>query len=358
MIHSQISNDKGYEEIALAASTVKPVCSICIANYNGMPYLSECIESIKTQSIGIAAIEIIVHDDASTDESVTWIQQNYPEVRILASKENVGYCTSNNRMADAARGEYILLLNNDASLFEDAVELLIERSESQAKKGIITLPQYDRAQRKIIDFGNDLDFFLNPVPRNQWKNRDVSTVHGACLWLPKSLWLELGGFPTWFESVAEDLYLCVYAVCLGYPVEVLKGTGYWHWVGQSFGGGKVSDGRLRSTYIRRYLSERNKTYVMLLFYPASLLLAVVPLHFLFLVLEGVGLAVASRDFRALKCIYLKSIRDVCRKIRLVTRERKRISNSNEINRYNVIPALSFRLRKCEMLFDHGVPKLS
>ena len=109
---------------------VRPVCSVCIANYNGRGYIDRCLKSIQEQDC-FFPLEIIVHDDASTDGSVQYIRKNYPGVLLIESKENVGFCVSNNRMVARARGRYILLLNNDAELFPDAVRTLHTEALSQ-----------------------------------------------------------------------------------------------------------------------------------------------------------------------------------------------------------------------------------
>ena len=89
--------------------------SICIPNYNGAEYIEQSIRSVLGQERDYE-IEIILHDDASTDESLHIIRTQFPQVEVLASKANVGFCISNNRMVAHSRGEYILLLNNDAVL--------------------------------------------------------------------------------------------------------------------------------------------------------------------------------------------------------------------------------------------------
>ena len=101
-----------------------PLISVCVANYNGEEIIAACIQSILDQE-NIPAIEIIVHDDASTDRSLTVIEA-FESVRLIQSSENVGFCISNNRMAEKARGRFILLLNNDARLYPDALATLLE----------------------------------------------------------------------------------------------------------------------------------------------------------------------------------------------------------------------------------------
>ena len=75
-------------------------------------------------------------------------------------------------------------------------------------------------------------------------------VIGACLWLPKNLWDNLGGFPEWFGSLAEDMYLCCLARLKGVPVKVISTSKFSHWVGRSIGGGKVLNNKRLSTEYR------------------------------------------------------------------------------------------------------------
>src|SRR4051812_14382630 len=105
-----------------------PHCSICIANYNGEDVLAACLNSVLNQ-ITDYRFEIIIHDDASSDRSVEIIQRCYPQVKLIVSEKNVGFCVSNNRMVAVASGKYILLLNNDAALFPDALQKLADYAE-------------------------------------------------------------------------------------------------------------------------------------------------------------------------------------------------------------------------------------
>jgi GT2 family glycosyltransferase len=211
----------------------EPACSICIANYNGAGVIGPCLESIYSQDFHLP-LEIIIHDDASTDTSVDFIRNHFPDVTLIVGERNIGYCVSNNRMVSLARGRYILLLNNDAVLHRDAIRTLYEYAERQPGPAILGLPQYDMQTGELIDRGSLFDLFLNPVPNLDRDRMDVGMVMGACLWMPRGLWDELGGFPEWFGSLAEDLYLCCIARLRGYPVRVLPESGFDHWVGMSF----------------------------------------------------------------------------------------------------------------------------
>ena len=71
---------------------------------------------------------------------------------------------------------------------------------------------------------------------------EVGQIMGACLWAPRRLWNELGGFPAWFESLAEETYLCCLARLKGYSVIALPTSGYDHRVGGSLAGAGSSKG--------------------------------------------------------------------------------------------------------------------
>ncbi|MBS0556889.1 MAG: glycosyltransferase, partial [Proteobacteria bacterium] len=262
-----------------------PVCSVCIANFNGAAILTDCIDSVLAQQ-GDLAIEIIVHDDASSDDSVAFLRAHYPQVEILASETNVGFCIGNNRMVAQARGEYVLLLNNDAALYPDALMALLAAARERSA-GILTLPQYDWESGALVDRGCLLDPFYNPVPNLDPARTDVAYAIGACLFLPRQLWNDLGGFPEWIGSIGEDAFLCCLARLRGLQVSAATASGYRHRQGASFGGNRINDGKLSTTYRRRALSERNKTAVMVVCTPTWLVWPLLVLHVILLTLEGI-----------------------------------------------------------------------
>jgi len=334
----------------------KPAVSICIANYNGIPIISECLDSVFAQQ-GNTSLEIIVHDDASTDESVEFLRSNYPDIRLIESESNVGFCVSNNRMAEVANGEYLLLLNNDAMLLPDAVVTLLDKAKEIHAPAILGLPQYDADSGELLDRGSLLDPFLNPIPNLDPNRVAVGMVMGACLWIPRSLWQELGGFPEWFGSIGEDLYLCSIARLKGYPVAVAPSSGYRHYVGRSFGGGKVSNQHLHTTYKRRALSERNKTYVMILCYPPSLL-GLIPLHILLLMLEGLILSLTKLDWKPISKIYLPVFKACWINRKKLKLERARLFADFHISARAFIAPIQWCPYKLRLLLRYKIPAIT
>jgi len=331
--------------------------SICIANFNGMGVIDDCLHSVQNQSSNLP-VEIIVHDDASTDGSAEYIRHHYPDVVLLESTENVGFCISNNRMVERARGKYILLLNNDAALFPDALATLMKEAQRAGKPAILGLPQFGYETGTLLDIGSLCDPFLNPVPNLDRSRRDVAMVSGACLWLPRALWDDLGGFPDWFGSLAEDLYLCLLTRLRGYSVHALNASGFRHHVGKTLGGGKVTtENRLVTSRKRRALSERNKSFVMAMIYPAPLFQLIFPLHLAMLMLEGILLALVKREMSLFDDIYLACIKALWRERGRVFRLRREAQSKRGVGLRNFVAVFRLMPHKLRMLFRHGLPQL-
>ena len=341
---------------ALESGMGKPVCSICIANYNGVGIIEDCLNSVFAQDCDFP-FEVIVHDDASTDGSAQYIRSVYPQVVLIESADNVGFCVANNRMVERATGEFVLLLNNDAALYPDALATLYNGAQDIGLPAILSLPQYSFDTGELLDIGSLVDPFLNPVPNRNPERGEVAMVMGACLWIPKTLWQKLGGFPEWFGSIAEDLYLCCRARSAGYPVRALGTSGYRHRVGGSFGGGKVQQGRLATTRRRRALSERNKTFVMVLCYPLPLLIALLPIHLILLYLEGALLTLLKRNVTLWQDIYAPLLPALWG----ARSEEMRLRREIQVHRVRDAGAFLRTVRwlpwKLEMLFRHGLPEV-
>jgi GT2 family glycosyltransferase len=338
----------------MTANSSSPVISVCIANYNGESIIADCIESVL-QQVNAPNFEILVHDDASTDESLR-VLDSFESIRVIKSSENVGFCISNNRMAAEARGKFILLLNNDAQLFEDALAVLFDESREYADKAVLGLPQYDAATRKLVDFGLKLDYFCSSVPHRSPAEKEIAMVIGACIWVPTELWRRIGGFPEWFETNAEDVYLCCYARLLGYKIYVPNKSGFLHMIGYSLGGGKSKDNKLKISTRRRYFSERNRLFVQWLFYPVWLLPITTAVNLAALTVEAIVLSIVNRKISLIWNIYLKSQFDAFSAIGTVRRVRRVAMASREISFSRFFSTFTLIPQKARLLLSSGLPK--
>lgn len=334
-----------------------PVCSVCVANYNGVALLADCLDSVLAQQ-GDLSVEIIVHDDASTDDSLALLRDHYPQVEVLASEQNVGFCISNNRMAAHARGEYILLLNNDAALFSDALATLVDAASREPSPGILTLPQYDWVHGGLVDRGCLLDPFYNPIPNLDPARADVAMAIGACLWISRSLWNRLGGFPEWMESIAEDLYLCCLARSRGVEVHTARSSGFRHRLGASFGGARIDGNRLRSSMRRRRLSERNKTFVLFIFTPTPLMWALLATHLIMVLLEGAIVSAVRMNCRIFVDIYANVPKALWHQWDTLSSLRRQVRETRSMPVRAYFRVFSPLPRKLLLLLRHGIPRIT
>lgn len=332
-----------------------PVCSVCIANYNGVALLVDCLESVLSQKVA-GDVEIIVHDDASTDDSISLLRARYPQVELLASTKNVGFCVSNNRMVAHARGEFVLLLNNDAMLMPGAIGALLDTARTGAED-ILTLAQYDWQTGELVDRGCRLDPFCNPVPQGEGSDRELAMAIGACLWVRRDVWDTLGGFPEWMESIGEDLYLCCAARLRGSRVRIAPGSSYRHWQGKTFGGNRAGKGGLSSTLLRRRLSERNKTFAMFTCTPGIVVVPLLLTHLVLLMIEGLLLSVLRHDARLFRDIYLGVPRAIVAKYSMLWRVRMNNMAARRISSGEYFRAFTWLPRKLDLLIRYGWPRI-
>jgi GT2 family glycosyltransferase len=304
-----------------------------------------------------ADVEILVHDDASTDGSVVLLQQRHPRVTVITGEANVGYCISNNRLAQRARGEFLLLLNNDAALQAGALQSLLNAAQGGRDMDVFTLPQYDWSSGALVDRGVRMDFLYTPVPNRAMHCTQLAYVQGACLWIRRESWERLGGFPDWMGSNAEDMYLCLLARLHGGGIHVVEGSGYVHRQGTSFGGNRVAGGRLQTSYRRRYLSERNRACTLLVCTPSWVAWPWSAFDVLALAVEGLLVTLLTFDRRVWTGIYGPAIGSALRLIPTLRGARRTAQAGRVLGFWGYVRMLHWMPQKLRVLLGHGVPKL-
>lgn len=332
-----------------------PLVSVCIANYNGEKLLDACIASVQAQQFD-GSIEILVHDDASTDASLEVLTSRHPDVLVIASDRNVGYCCSNNRMAARASGVYLLLLNNDAELRPDAIQTLVKAADRACEPLVLSLPQYDRESGRLVDFGVRLDLLHTPVANRSMPPRRLAYVQAACMFVRRETWAALGGFPEWMGSNAEDLYFCAQIRLRGGLVQVAADSGYDHRQGVSFGGNRLREGPLQTTYRRRYLSERNRAAVVLVCTPTPAAWAFFCVHLMLLLIEGGLLSMIKFDAKVWTLIYWPAVRDAVHKLTVLRDARRTTQATRTVGFWTYVRVLDPVPHKLLLLFRHGLPR--
>lgn len=108
--------------------------SVIIVNYNVKYYLEQCLEAVRRASQGLQ-IEVIVVDNLSTDGSIPYLRERFPEVTFIENKENVGFARANNQAIRMSAGKYVLLLNPDTIVAEHTLSDFIRFMDSHPEAG-------------------------------------------------------------------------------------------------------------------------------------------------------------------------------------------------------------------------------
>src|SRR5512136_1735382 len=108
--------------------------SVIIVNWNTKEPLCQCIDSL-TQTLKKIDTEIFVVDNGSTDGSVAAVREKFPRVRLIENQVNLGFARANNQAISLSSGEYLLLLNPDAQVKDEAIPTMLSFMNSHAKTG-------------------------------------------------------------------------------------------------------------------------------------------------------------------------------------------------------------------------------
>lgn len=201
----------------------KPFVSVIIPNYNGRRFLATCLEALRRQTYPRERMEVILVDDASTDDSVSFVRAHFPEVRVLQLERNSGLAAACNRGAAIAQGHVLALLNNDTEVEPQWVEALVEALAAHPWAGAAAskLLLFDR--RHILHSAGDL-MGVDGIPRNRgvWEEDhgqydDRRVVFGGCggaVAYRRDVWDQLGGFD-------EDLFMYLEDVDLAWRMQLV-----------------------------------------------------------------------------------------------------------------------------------------
>ncbi|GAA3927866.1 glycosyltransferase family 2 protein [Hymenobacter algoricola] len=231
--------------------------AVVILNWNGQALLRQFLPSVLAHS---ADARIIVVDNASTDDSVRVLAQEFPTVEVLAHAENLGFCAGYNQALQQIQASYYVLLNSDVAVTPGWLRPLRELLEQQP--GIAACQPKIRAQAAPDAFeyagagGGYLDRLGYPFcrgrlfdtlekDRGQYDDaRPVAWATGACMFVRASAWHALGGLETAFFAHMEEIDLCWRLWNAGQQVWYHGGSTVYH-----VGGGTLHKSNPRKTYL-------------------------------------------------------------------------------------------------------------
>ncbi|OGF49462.1 MAG: hypothetical protein A2231_12285 [Candidatus Firestonebacteria bacterium RIFOXYA2_FULL_40_8] len=202
--------------------------SVIIVSWNVKDYLQKCLASVYRGTKGVS-FEIFVVDNASTDGSADMVKREFPEVKVILNSENHGFARANNQALEKCAGEYVLFLNPDTEIKENAVEQLVKflGSKQDAAAAAPKLIYEDGRLQLLsksfpslftelmeslfLDNAFPKSRFFNRIFMGNWEHdstREVDHPAGACLMVKMDILKKTGFFDEEFFMYYEDTDLC------------------------------------------------------------------------------------------------------------------------------------------------------
>ena len=308
--------------------------SVVIINYNGRKYLEQFLPSILASTF--PDLEIVVADNASTDESLAFLRSVYPSVRIITLKRNYGYAGGYNEALKEVQSEYYVLLNSDVEVTPGWIEPIISLMDQDRQIGACQPKIMSYHEKDHFEYsggaGGWLDslgypfargriFDICEVDEGQYNETEkIFWASGAALFVRAELFHQAQGLETYFFAHMEEIDFCWRLQLLGYSIFACPASVVYH-----VGGGTLPKGNERKVF----LNFRNNLIMLAKNLPRRQSFWKIPLR---LVLDNISawkslfsgqvvyfLAVAEAHFAFFKWILFKqkgSIFPVKRKARL------------------------------------------
>jgi GT2 family glycosyltransferase len=217
--------------------------AIVILNWNGRSMLERFLPSVTAHS---SQADIIVADNGSTDDSVAFLQQQYPQIQLVLLDKNYGFAEGYNKALCAldAKYDYFVLLNSDVECTPGWIEPVVEMMEAQPDIAIAQpkLLMYD--QKDTFEYAGGAGGFIDRYGYPFCRGRLFSTLEkdhgqyddpcdifwatGACMFVRASVWKELGGLDGDFFAHMEEIDFCWRTHLAGYRVSYCPQSAVYH----------------------------------------------------------------------------------------------------------------------------------
>ena len=233
--------------------------AIVILNFNGCHLMKEYFPDLVANSL---EAKIYLIDNGSSDDSIKWVEKHYESAKIISLNHNKGYAGGYNQGLREVREPLLCLLNNDVKVPKNWLVPILKAFETD--------PKLTAAQPLILDLKNPnyfeyagaaggfLDFFGVPYCRGRILNyveqntnqydvtKSIFWASGACFFIKKKCFFELGGFDEDFFSYQEEIDLCWRLNRAGHQIKTIGSTHVYH-----LGGGSSSKSSSKVFYDHR-----------------------------------------------------------------------------------------------------------
>ena len=212
---------------------------IVVINWNGLDLLKKYLKVLIQNSVNH---NVYVIDNNSEDESVSFIRENHSEVKIIRLDKNYGFAEGYNRGIPEVKEDFICIINNDIEVTKDWLKPVVKKLNNSPN--IIIQPKIlDINKKSFFEYagaaGGYIDKYGYPYCRgrifntieedqNQYKDGEIFWSSGACMFLSKRIFNELGGFDKSFFAHMEEIDFCWRAFNHGYKTHFVSSSKIYH----------------------------------------------------------------------------------------------------------------------------------
>lgn len=242
--------------------------AVVILNWNGLHHLKEFLPSVVEHSVS-AEVEVWVADNGSTDKSLDFLKQNYPQVKRIEFDKNYGFTGGYNRALKQIDARYFVLLNSDIEVTENWLKPIVEHLDENQEVAA--------AMPKVLAYHNKQQFeyagaaggfidklgypfcrgrILSVIETDEGQYNDTTEIFwatGACLFIRSSLYHSVGGLDEDFFAHMEEIDLCWRLKNRGHKISYIPHSKVYH-----VGGGTLPNNNPR----KLFLNYRNNLYLL------------------------------------------------------------------------------------------------
>jgi len=240
--------------------------AVVILNWNGKQLLEQFVPSVVTYS---EDADIYIADNASTDDSVEFVKQAFPSIKIIQNKSNGGYAKGYNDALKHIPADIFCLLNSDVEVTKGWLSPIAELFTIERKTAIVQPKILDHKQKDLFEYAGAAGGFIdkygypycrgrifNSLEKDNGQYDDTTSIFwasGACFFIRKTVFQELKGFDESYFAHMEEIDLCWRAKNAGYDTKYIGASTIYH-----VGGATLKNNNPKKTY----LNFRNSLFTL------------------------------------------------------------------------------------------------
>jgi len=243
--------------------------SIIVLNWNGKTWLEKCLSSILNQKIS-ESFELLLVDNNSSDDSISYVQHRFPQVKVVKLDKNYGFPEGNNRGLKHAQGEYLILVNMDTEADDGWLMKLVQAADEYKDYQILCSIQLPRIVRNPVKDSRcpymNVNAFARPMLNfsiSELPIIDSLFASGGCFLIRKA-WLDNIGylFDPYYFFGAEDLELSLRTILVGGQIGYVRDSRIAHYVGgANFSSQRTSYFGTRNVLLTYYKLFEQKNFI-------------------------------------------------------------------------------------------------